>query len=158
MAKQEGRLLTDKQKREKQQAEIARKALIASGVRIEGLEKAAEPSAAAAPKKVVYGNRKRPVNRASEASPSPHPSPLPAVSPALPAIETPSTPAPSDEIPSSISATVGDDVKDDWDASSDEDETPAPPRKSSLNPIVGARCANSAFSSPSQGCRCHCQW
>ena len=53
MAKKEGRLLTKKQKEQKAAAEIRRKALLASGVIIEGLQQADTP----APKKV--GARKK---------------------------------------------------------------------------------------------------
>ncbi|KAG8776312.1 hypothetical protein FRC12_000989 [Ceratobasidium sp. 428] len=110
--KKEGKLLTAKQKAEKQAAEIRRQALLQSGVKIEGLQSG--EAGASAPKKVVYGNKKKKPGQnqkdtstvaGSERAPSPPPEPAPA----------PSTPTP---------ASAGD-VKDDWDASS-ADEAPAP--------------------------------
>ncbi|KAG8797130.1 hypothetical protein FRC16_009193 [Serendipita sp. 398] len=57
LARKEGRLLTDKQRKEKQLAEIRRQALIQAGAVVEGLaKKDGEPSGA--PKKVVYGKHK----------------------------------------------------------------------------------------------------
>jgi hypothetical protein len=58
VAKKEGRLLTKKQKEEKQMAELRKQALLASGVQIEGLHHGPGSGPPAA-KKVVYGNRKK---------------------------------------------------------------------------------------------------
>ncbi|KAF5372013.1 hypothetical protein D9615_008054 [Tricholomella constricta] len=149
LAKKEGRLLTKKQKEEKQMAEIRKQALLASGVQIEGLQ---QPSGSAAPKKVVYGNRKKkgPTARGAskEASPAPESrprSPEPVKEEVKPAKEE-IKPAeePKDEWDASSeeeeeakpaeSAPVLDGVKDDWDASTEEEEeakpaAPAPTEK-----------------------------
>jgi translation initiation factor 5B len=112
VAKKEGRLLTKKQKEEKQMAEIRKQALLASGVQIEGLQ--ASGSGAGAPKKVVYGNRKKKGPVTKDASPAPESRPTtpePVVAP---------TPPPAEKAPA-----AADEPKDDWDASSDEEAKPA---------------------------------
>ncbi|KAG8218255.1 hypothetical protein J3R82DRAFT_3865 [Butyriboletus roseoflavus] len=126
LAKKEGRLLTKKQKEEKAAAERRRQALIASGVQIEGLQ---QPSGVpSASKKVTYGSRKKkgPLSKDS--------------TPASPALESrPLSPAPVSAPPSPSPAPAefpnkADDVKDEWDASSAEEETgsvPAPTVKDS---------------------------
>jgi translation initiation factor 5B len=133
LAKKEGRLLTDKQKKDKAQAEIARKALIASGVRIEGLDRPPEASTSSGVlKRVVYGNKKKKPTAQTHAS-SPPPAPSPSLPPAatLPSVETPLV----QPIELKYREEAADDailtaVKDDWDASSDSDDdapAPAPP-------------------------------
>lgn len=56
LARKEGRLLTKKQKEEQRNAELRKQALLASGVQIEGLQLT---SSSGAPRKVVYGSRKK---------------------------------------------------------------------------------------------------
>lgn len=119
LAKKEGRLLTKKQKEEKAAAERRRQALIASGVQIEGLQQSSGvPSAG---KKVTYGSRKKkgPLGKdkdSAPASPAPESRPLSPV----PITASPSpSPAPA-ELPNKA-----DDVKDEWDASSAEEDNGA---------------------------------
>ncbi|GJJ07759.1 hypothetical protein Clacol_001964 [Clathrus columnatus] len=56
--RKEGKLLTKKQKEEKAAAEIRKKALLESGVKIEGLQQQSNGSANGTVKKVSYGSRK----------------------------------------------------------------------------------------------------
>ncbi|EKM59530.1 uncharacterized protein PHACADRAFT_250096 [Phanerochaete carnosa HHB-10118-sp] len=118
VAKKEGRLLTKKQKEEQRAAELRKQALLASGVVIEGLQ---QQSSGQAPKKVVYGNRKKrhaAEKATTDSSPTTRaPSPVREGTP--PAPEPASALSPSEGVP-----TV-EDVKDTWDASSDEE--PAKP-------------------------------
>ncbi|KAH0839540.1 hypothetical protein J3R83DRAFT_425 [Lanmaoa asiatica] len=114
LAKKEGRLLTKKQKEEKAAAERRRQALIASGVQIEGLQ---QPSwVPSASKKVTYGSRKKkgPLNKDSTpASPAPESRPLSPIP-----VTTSHSPSPTPtELPNKV-----DDVKDEWDASSAEED------------------------------------
>ncbi|KAF7433580.1 hypothetical protein PC9H_005541 [Pleurotus ostreatus] len=118
VARKEGRLLTKKQKEERAMAELRKKALLQSGVQIEGLQQATGNGAPS--KKVVYGNRKKKGPAAKditkEASPAPVSRP-----------ETPdSTATPPPQTPKEGSV-ADDEVKDDWDASS-EDESKAAPK------------------------------
>src|ERR1700735_870793 len=115
-AKKEGTLLTKKQKEEKAAAELRKQALLKSGVQIEGLQ--ASGSGPPAGKKVVYGNRKKKgpggAGMSAEASPVPvsrplSPEPTPEHTPA------PTSPAKVEKLP------ANDDVKSDWDASSDDE-------------------------------------
>lgn len=131
LAKKEGRLLTKKQKEERQMAEIRRQALLASGVQIEGLQ---QPSGSNAPKKVVYGSRKKKPAAQKDASPAPDSrprSPEPAHTPA--ADEAPKAEAEQEVKSDWENATdegekgLETQVKDSWDASSDEEEKPATP-------------------------------
>ncbi|KAG5643584.1 hypothetical protein DXG03_000637 [Asterophora parasitica] len=130
LAKKEGRLLTKKQKEEKQMAEIRKQALLASGVQIEGL---LQPSGSApTAKKVVYGNRKKkgPAVKgpSKEASPAPESrprSPEPPKEEAEPVIVEEE----KDEWDASSEEEVNDvkeDVKDEWDASSEDEEAVKP--------------------------------
>ncbi|KAF9057320.1 hypothetical protein BJ165DRAFT_1520712 [Panaeolus papilionaceus] len=149
LAKKEGRLLTKKQKEEKQMAEIRKQALLASGVQIEGLQAAG----AAQPKKVVYGNRKKKGPAAKESSPAVESRPRPPESAAAPSLVA-ETPAPepqaqaneaaksdweasSDEEEAKLAAPSG--VKDTWDESSDEEE--APPVQTKAAPAKKAEAA-----------------
>jgi hypothetical protein len=119
--------LTDKQKKERAQAEIQRKALLASGVRIEGLEQSTSSMPPGPPKKVVYGSKKKKPLKHDTSTPSP------GLTPQLRNLQLSEEVDESTEQPaeSSIQKTaddpplddVGSDVKDDWDASSDEDST-----------------------------------
>ncbi|KAF9449567.1 hypothetical protein P691DRAFT_774614 [Macrolepiota fuliginosa MF-IS2] len=130
VAKKEGRLLTKKQKEERQMAEIRRQALLASGVQIEGLQQA---SNSGAPKKVVYGNRKKKPATQKDASPAPDsrprsPEPIPAPIPAPTAEEAPKAEV-NKEVESDWEKESDEgkkapelQVKDSWDASSDEEE------------------------------------
>lgn len=118
LAKKEGRLLTKKQKEEKAAADRRRQALIASGVQIEGLQ---QPSGVPSAKKVTYGSRKRKGPLGKDSTPA---SPAPESRPLSPApVSAPASPSPaSAELPNKV-----DDVKDEWDASSVEEDTgPAP--------------------------------
>lgn len=140
LAKKEGRLLTKKQKEEKQMAEIRKQALIASGVQIEGLQ---QPSGSApAPKKVVYGNRRKkgPAAKDSaskDASPAPESRPRSPEPPkndvaapaAAPEEEKDEWDVSSDEEVKPVTPVVPDDVKDEWDASSGEEEEAKPAPK-----------------------------
>ncbi|KAF8629641.1 hypothetical protein AX15_003372 [Amanita polypyramis BW_CC] len=154
-AKKEGRLLTEKQRKEKQMAEIRKQALLASGVQIEGLQQQGDGSSA--PKKVVYGSRKRKgPNAKDSAKNSPAQSrpetPIPDVTVALredeKELEASSQPAAeaaksdwensSDEEGTTPQAPPG--VKDSWDASSDEEDVMAvhtakaePPKPAAAN-------------------------
>lgn len=113
-AKKEGRLLTKKQKEERAAAERRKQALLASGVQIEGLQ---QPSSGA-PKKVVYDNRKKKPAVASSGTRDSTPAP-----------ETkPSTPEPPAPLEPEVTkpAEKADDVKSDWDASSDDEKEKAP--------------------------------
>ncbi|TFK43116.1 hypothetical protein BDQ12DRAFT_596557 [Crucibulum laeve] len=120
IAKKEGRLLTKKQKEEKQMAEIRKQALLASGVQIEGLQQSAGVPVA---KKVVYGNRKKKGPAAKEASPAPESRPRSPETVASP------TPTQVEEVSETKPAAEEEDLKSDWEASSDEEakaKAPAP--------------------------------
>ena len=135
IAKKEGRLLTKKQKEEQRIAELRKQALLASGVQIEGLQ---HNSAAPAPKKVVYGNRKKkgPAGGVATSSGPTTRDPSPVREATPPAPEPPSPadePATKADVKDDWDASSGDEgekVKDSWDASSDEEEEkPAVPSK-----------------------------
>lgn len=104
LAKKEGRLLTKKQKEERAMAEIRKKALIASGVQIEGLQ---QQQTGGPPKKVVYGNRKKNVKKeVTESRPrTPEPEPEPEL--------------PKEQAKEDVNGKGA--AKDDWDASSEEE-------------------------------------
>ncbi|KAF8589995.1 hypothetical protein K439DRAFT_1628210 [Ramaria rubella] len=129
--KKEGRLLTKKQKEEKAAAEIRRKALLESGVKIEGLQQTVR---VAAPKKVVYGNRKK---RGPAVAATKESSALLAEEVIVEPTEAPREEAASpkgdweaggDEEDTAEDRT--EDVKDSWDASSgDETSEPLKPNK-----------------------------
>ncbi|KAK2462273.1 hypothetical protein APHAL10511_005579 [Amanita phalloides] len=111
LAKKEGRLLNEKQRKEKQMAEIRKQALLASGVQIEGLHQQADASSAS--KKVVYGTRKR---KGPSAKDSARNSPAPS---------RPETPIPSredDQNTDVVRQTADDAAKSDWEKSSEEEE------------------------------------
>ncbi|CAE6451660.1 unnamed protein product [Rhizoctonia solani] len=135
--KKEGKLLTAKQKAEKQAAEIRRQALLQSGVKIEGLQSGG--GAGSTPKKVVYGSKKKkpaagPKDSSTVASSERAPSP-PGSTPASPAVMPANAvakdewDASSDEEPPAAEAkpAVASGVKDDWDASSEEEASPTKP-------------------------------
>ncbi|PPQ68655.1 hypothetical protein CVT24_005386, partial [Panaeolus cyanescens] len=135
LAKKEGRLLTKKQKEEKQMAEIRKQALLASGAQIEGLQ----ATGTAQPKKVVYGNRKKkaPVTKDSSPAPesrprSPEPSTVaPITAPAsdqAQAVEAAKSDWEASSEDEEAKPSVPSGVKDSWDASSDEEEAAAPPK------------------------------
>ena len=114
LAKKEGRFLTKKQKEEKAAVEIRRKALLDSGVKIEGLQQQqnVESNGSSAPKKVVYGNRKK----KSPAAVSTKDNAVPKVEEKVEAIPPPiSEPVPLPTVESSG-------IKDDWEASEDEED------------------------------------
>ncbi len=120
-------------------AEIRRQALLASGVQIEGLQQQLQGDGSPAPRKVVYGTRKK---KGPKDSTKDSPGPSRPETPTLEAITT-STPhvasqpanegAKSDwEISSeeeiAPEAPLG--VKEDWDASSDDENVAPEPSKS----------------------------
>jgi translation initiation factor 5B len=123
VAKKEGRLLTKKQKEEQRAAEIRKQALLASGAQIEGLQQPTAPS-----KRPVYGNRKKGgFAKGGSSAPSSVP-------------QTPEPPPPKELAPEpsrapppepSHAENVAEDVKDDWEASSDEEKPPIPGVKES---------------------------
>lgn len=108
--------MTKKQKEERAAAELRRQALLSSGVHVEGLQQPSD-SPATGVKKVVYSNRKKKPVTTETPSPSPS-SPAPLSRPLTPEPETLSGPAKE-------SASKCSGVKDDWDASSDEDSKPS---------------------------------
>lgn len=123
LAKKEGRLLTKKQKEERAAAELRRQALLASGVHIEGLHQSSERDAAVtaipgSAKKVVYGARKKkPAGGGGGVGVSAGTAnDLP--SPASPAASSPAV----ESRPLSPEPPAASSVKDDWDASSEEDQ------------------------------------
>ncbi|EDR05004.1 uncharacterized protein LACBIDRAFT_252126, partial [Laccaria bicolor S238N-H82] len=135
IAKKEGRLLTKKQKEEKQMAEIRKQALLASGVQIEGLQQQSG-NGPPAPKKVVYGNRKKKGPGAKDASPAPESRPRSPelASPILPVAEEVKPNADEDlksdwEASSDEETKAAAGVKDSWDASSDDGEASPEPAK-----------------------------
>jgi translation initiation factor 5B len=163
VAKKEGRLLTKKQKEEKQMAEIRKQALLASGVQIEGLQQASVTGPPAV-KKVVYGNRKKKGPGAKDASPAPSRPRSPEVvvdrAPSLPPaqvkpIEAANGDAKSDweassgeeEVKPEAPISVTPDVKDDWDASSEDEEAQPPPKPAA--PIKPSAIPQSALPKPS---------
>ncbi|KAG6885491.1 hypothetical protein C0993_001098 [Termitomyces sp. T159_Od127] len=127
LAKKEGRLLTKKQKEERQMAEIRKQALLASGVQIEGLQ---QPASTAAPKKVVYGNRKKKGPAAKDVvlkDPSSAPesrtrTPEPHKEVKLVEEDRDDWDVSSEEEDAKPVAKAVLDTKDDWDASSEEEE------------------------------------
>ena len=150
VAKKEGRLLTKKQKEEKQMAEIRKQALLASGVQIEGLQQASGTGPPAV-KKVVYGNRKKKGPGAKDASPAPSrprsPETVEGRTPTLLPVQVKHAEAANGDAKSDWEASSGEeevkpeapasatpDVKDDWDASSEDDDARPPPVVPSIKP------------------------
>ncbi|KAG9219474.1 hypothetical protein CCMSSC00406_0005368 [Pleurotus cornucopiae] len=139
VARKEGRLLTKKQKEERAMAELRKKALLQSGVQIEGLQQATSNGAPS--KKVVYGNRKKKGPTAKEtikeASPAPASRPETPDSTATPPPQTPKEGSVADdEVKDDWDASSEDEskaarkaegIKDSWDASSDDEDSKAPP-------------------------------
>lgn len=147
IAKKEGRLLTKKQKEEKAAAEIRKQALLASGVQVQGLQQSSDAPPAA--KKFSYGKKKKgpaqavgtltkdstPVGTPSARSSSLPPEPVPEVQPET-KDEEPTTPvgvkdewdASSDDEAKAPTPTAPVEVKDSWDESTDEEaQKPAKP-------------------------------
>jgi translation initiation factor 5B len=98
--------LTKKEKDRKHMADIRKQALLASGVQIEGLQQVAGNGV---PKKVVYGS-----NRKKKGPEARDPSPIP---------ESGSRPL----SPQLLEEEEGEDVKDDWEASSEDQSKPVAP-------------------------------
>ncbi|RPD52854.1 hypothetical protein L226DRAFT_617631 [Lentinus tigrinus ALCF2SS1-7] len=164
LAKKEGRLLTKKQKEEQRAAELRKQALLASGVQIEGLQQHADTQR---PKKVVYDNRKKKKGPASAAGSS-HPgtrdtSPVREEKPATPTPEPEAEPAPAAmepadedvkddwEASSDEEDKKADDVKDSWDQSSDDEEKKAPaPANGSAKPATPATAKAAAKGAPAK--------
>lgn len=126
LAKKEGRLLTPKQKAEKAAAEARLQALLASGVKVEGLQSGA---GAAKPKKVVYSNKKKgPAAKKQEAA-DPK---VDEVAEKLEKVEIKKDESEDDwdkseeDVPPPPPAAAAAGSDDDWDKSSeDEEEKPA---------------------------------
>ncbi|KAK0467779.1 uncharacterized protein EV420DRAFT_1616612 [Desarmillaria tabescens] len=125
LAKKEGRLLTKKQKEERAMAEIRKKALIASGAQIEGLQ---QQLTGGPPKKVVYGNRKKNIKKeVTESRPrTPEPEPEPPKEQVKEKEDVNGKSAAKEDWDESSEEENEDakkleGVKDDWDASSDEE-------------------------------------
>jgi translation initiation factor 5B len=120
LAKKEGRLLTKKQKEEKAKAEAQKRALLASGVQIEGLQQA--PMGGAPGKKVVYGNRKKKGPTAKEAVHGVDVQPT-SPEPQLAAELAPESlePAVTQDAQKDEVGNDSEGVKDEWDASSDDE-------------------------------------
>lgn len=108
-------MLTKKQKEEQRAAEIRKQALLASGVQIEGLQQPAAPS-----KRPIYGNRKK-GGPGKGASPAPSTPQTP--EPPHPKELAPE-PSPTPEPEPSREEKVTQDVRDEWDASSEEEKVP----------------------------------
>jgi translation initiation factor 5B len=128
--RKEGKLLTPKQKAEAAAIEQRRKAFLASGAKVEGLGLAGDSDK---PKKVVYGNKKKPVKKAPTATEPPKAE----VAPETPIEEAkPASPAPlitaqeeddwdkedEDKVDDLVKGVEGVaiDSGDDWDKSEDE--------------------------------------
>ena len=157
LARKEGRLLSEKQRKEKQMAEIRRKALLASGVQIEGLQQQQQGDGLQAPKKVVYGNRKKKgFNSKDSARDSSGPSRPETPIPEATATSTPHdasdvTSQPTNEGAKSDWEKSSDEeeiipqapagVKEDWDASSDEENTVTAPGPSEPVPAAKTKSA-----------------
>ncbi|KAI1788965.1 hypothetical protein LXA43DRAFT_1183593 [Ganoderma leucocontextum] len=123
LAKKEGRLLTKKQKEEQRAVELRKQALLASGVQIEGLQQGG--AAAEKPKRIVYDNRKKKKGPASAAGSSvPGTRDTSPVREEKPATPDPAPPAATPGPPAEEAEKDGD-VKDSWDASSDEEDKKA---------------------------------
>lgn len=115
-------------------AELRKQALLASGVQIEGLQ---QSSGSGAPKKVVYGSRKRKPAGQKDGSPAPESRPRsPEPAPRIAVEEAPKAEADS-EAKSDWENSSEDEkkapeaqpeVKDSWDASSDEEGKPDSPQ------------------------------
>lgn len=123
LAKQAGTYLTPKQKKEREQAELRKQALLAAGgVKIEGLQQGAD---VAKGKKPSYATRKKKPGMSGKDDDDR--SSTQALTPEVqsPAVRTEELPA--SEPPSVVSSPKVD-VKDDWDAESEPEKpaTPAP--------------------------------
>lgn len=88
-------------------AELRKQALLASGVQIEGLQ---QPSGSGAPKRVVYGNRKKKPSSQKASSPAPE---------SRPRSPEPASPLAAEATPK---VEVGDEAKSDWENNTDEDK------------------------------------
>ena len=111
-------MLTPKQKQEQRMAELRKQALLASGVQIEGLQQQGQ-----APKRPVYDNKKKkkgPASQQAGSGPSTRePSPVREEKPATP--EPIPAPEPEKETEQEQEEKA-EDVKSDWDASSDDEK------------------------------------
>jgi translation initiation factor 5B len=135
-AKKEGRLLTKKQKEEKAAAEIRRKALLESGVKIEGLQQQqnAQNDGPAVPKKVMYGNRKKkgpaalskdePGQKAEEETEAATPQTSEVVELPDAEVGSPKEDVEASEYEVDMANGKASAIKDSWDASSDEESAP----------------------------------
>lgn len=110
--------MTKKQKEEQRAAEIRKQALLASGVQIEGLQQSSGPA-----KRPIYGNRKKNIPKAGSATPTSQPqTPAP---PPFKELEPEPEPTPELKVEAPKENQKVNDVKSDWDVSSDEDEKAA---------------------------------
>lgn len=114
-------------------AEIRRKALLDSGVKIEGLQQQnASTNDSTAPKKVVYGSRKKkgPAAAPTKAEPVTKVEKKAEVSPPLTEVPDNAVTAENNDVGDDWEVSEDEEnagVKDSWDVSTDE-ETPDPPK------------------------------
>ena len=140
--KKEGKLLTPKQKAEKQAAEARMKAMIQSGqISVEGLKDAEAAAPGDGKRKVVYNDKKKKNKKAADATTpqqqeaGPSGSPTSEMAPEVAAAVEELTQATStleiaeqaeasedEEVKDAWDADSGDEVKDAWDAGSDEED------------------------------------
>ncbi|KAG9029648.1 hypothetical protein FRB95_005036 [Tulasnella sp. JGI-2019a] len=166
-ARKEGKLLTDKQKRDKAAAEVRRQALLASGVKIAALEEKEEVPAA--PKKFSYAKKggKKPGTSAvnEQAATSAPQSPALTESTLAEPVKVPPSESPKSTAKESWEesesdpekpAAVAPDVKKDWDASSDEADDRATtskppvakPAPSASKPAAATKSSNGSTKGP----------
>lgn len=118
--KKEGKLLTKKQKEEQRVAEMRKQALLASGVVIDGLQHQQAGGSGGTQKKFSYGSKKK---RAPQTGTSTKES-TPISTPSLTTKALSPEPEPASPTPEEKPA----DIKDEWDAESEEEKpkkTPA---------------------------------
>lgn len=143
-------MLTPKQKAEKAAAEARLKALVdAGGVTVAGLQNKGDD----APKRVNYGSKKKAQpkkgpaadtksSQAVESTPEPAAeAPIKVEEPAKPVVEdkAESEEDVKDDWDASSDEEKAESVKDDWDASSDEEEKKEEPKKAAPVPSKGKR-------------------
>lgn len=105
-------------------AELRKQALLASGVQIEGLQQPSGNGAPSGPKKVVYGNRKK-KGPATKDADAPESRPMTPEVKSVPLPPPSLSPSPSPVPQQKPKSVANDEPKDDWDASSDEEEVKA---------------------------------
>ena len=148
LARKEGRLLTKKQKEEQRNAELRKQALLASGVQIEGLQ----PTSGSAPKKIVYGSRKKKPVGQKDASLTPE-SRSQTPEPTSQFIEAPQSGDEKRSNSSLVESLMEEKetqavVTNSWDASSDEEKTVTPDVKDSWDVSSDEENASPATAPP----------